>query len=119
MIGRRGFLGGLAGILVAGVAPAIVKQPMKIVRPFEKIILSSPHPLHFGNMAWKPELVLVTPLARADATIKELVVQPAFKHITQLPIMAGMRLPSERTTWKEERSFEDWQESWWQEPHLL
>ena len=115
---RRSFLGGLAGILVAGVAPAIVTQPMKIVRPFEGIIIPSLHPLHFGNMAWKPELVLVTPLTRADATIKELVVQPAFKHITQLPIMAGMRLPSERTICKEESSSVDWQEFWWQEPLL-
>ena len=51
---RRSFLGGLAGILVAGVAPAIVTKPMKIVRPFEGIIIPSLHPLHFGNMAWKP-----------------------------------------------------------------
>lgn len=33
MIGRRGFLTGLAGIFAAGVAPAIVTQPMKIWVP--------------------------------------------------------------------------------------
>lgn len=30
---RRGFLTGLAGILIAGTAPAIVRQPMKIWVP--------------------------------------------------------------------------------------
>ncbi len=33
MTTRRGFLAGLAGIIVAGHAPAIVKQPMKIWVP--------------------------------------------------------------------------------------
>lgn len=54
---RRGFLGGLAGILAAGVAPAIVSNPMKI---------------------WVPKQV------------PGLTVQPMFKHIPNLPIMARL-----------------------------
>jgi hypothetical protein len=47
-----------------------------------------PNPMHFGNMAWKPELTLVLPLHRNGANSKELTVQPSFIHITNLPIMA-------------------------------
>ncbi|MNU19466.1 hypothetical protein D3C71_76930 [compost metagenome] len=39
---RRGFLTGLAGILAAGVAPAIVREPMKIWVPKST-------PVHFGG----------------------------------------------------------------------
>lgn len=114
MISRRGFLGGLAGIIAAGVAPAIVKEPMKIYAPPKKIItplsglgadfdgdtmdwLHEPwvterqqaefDGLRFGDMAWKPELRLVLPLRRDGSRAKELVVQPAFRHVTQLPIL--------------------------------
>lgn len=48
-----------------------------------------PNPLHFGNMAWKPELTLVLPLHRNGANSKELTVQPSFLHITNLPILAS------------------------------
>ena len=48
------------------------------------------HPLHFGNMAWKPELTLVLPLHRNGQTSKELTVQPSFTHITNLPILAEL-----------------------------
>lgn len=47
-----------------------------------------PNPMHFGNMAWKPELTLVLPLHRNGANSKELTVQPSFLHIVNLPIMA-------------------------------
>jgi len=47
-----------------------------------------PNPMHFGNMAWKPELTLVLPLHRNGANSKELTVQPSFRHIINLPIMA-------------------------------
>lgn len=47
-----------------------------------------PNPLHFGNMAWKPELTLVLPLHRNGQTSKELTVQPSFVHVTHLPILA-------------------------------
>lgn len=46
-----------------------------------------PNPLHFGNMAWKPELALVLPLHRNGANSKELTVQPSYRHITNLPIL--------------------------------
>ena len=47
-----------------------------------------PDPMHFGNMAWKPELTLVLPIARNNQISKELTVQPAFLHIVHLPILA-------------------------------
>jgi hypothetical protein len=49
-----------------------------------------PNPMHFGNMAWKPELTLVLPLHRNGANSKELTVQPSFLHVTNLPIMASI-----------------------------
>lgn len=49
--------------------------------------VSEPNPLHFGNMAWKPELTVVLPISRGGATSKELTVQPAFMHVTNLPVM--------------------------------
>lgn len=51
-----------------------------------------PNPMHFGNMAWKPELTLVLPLHRNGANSKELTVQPSFLHITNLPIMAALNV---------------------------
>lgn len=47
----------------------------------------APHPLSFGNMAWKPELVLTLPIHRNGANSKELTVQPSFVHITNAPVM--------------------------------
>jgi hypothetical protein len=49
-----------------------------------------PNPMHFGNMAWKPELTLVLPLHRNGANSKELTVQPSFLHVTNLPIMSSI-----------------------------
>jgi hypothetical protein len=37
-----------------------------------------PNPLHFGNMAWKPETTLVLPMPRNGGISKELTVQPSF-----------------------------------------
>jgi hypothetical protein len=51
-----------------------------------------PNPMHFGNMAWKPELTLVLPLTRNGGISKELTVQPSFIHITNLPIMASLEV---------------------------
>lgn len=47
-----------------------------------------PNPMHFGNMAWKPELTLVLPLHRNGGNSKELTVQPSFLHIANLPVLA-------------------------------
>lgn len=49
-----------------------------------------PNPMHFGNMAWKPELTLVLPLHRNGSNSKELTVQPSFLHITNLPVMSSL-----------------------------
>lgn len=46
-----------------------------------------PNPLHFGNMGWRPELTLVLPLTRDGQFSKELTVQPAFRHVVNLPIL--------------------------------
>jgi hypothetical protein len=49
-----------------------------------------PNPMHFGNMAWKPELTLILPLHRNGANSKEITVQPSFLHIVNLPIMGSI-----------------------------
>jgi hypothetical protein len=46
------------------------------------------NPMHFGNMAWKPELTLVLPIHRNGGNSKELTVQPSFLHIANLPVLA-------------------------------
>lgn len=46
-----------------------------------------PHPLQFGNMAWKPEVTVVLPIHRNGANSKELTVQPSFRHVTNLPVL--------------------------------
>lgn len=46
-----------------------------------------PNPLHFGNMAWKPEVTVVLPMIRNGAQSKELTVQPSFLHVTNLPVL--------------------------------
>lgn len=45
------------------------------------------NPLHFGAMAWKPELTLVMPISRNGQISKELTVSPSFLHIVNLPIL--------------------------------
>ena len=49
-----------------------------------------PNAMHFGNMAWKPEVVVVFPLQRAGSNSKEVTVQPSFLHIVNLPVMASI-----------------------------
>lgn len=46
-----------------------------------------PNPLHFGNMAWKPELTLVIPMTRNGSISKELSVSPSYLHVVNLPIL--------------------------------
>lgn len=43
--------------------------------------------LHFGNLGWRPELVLNLPISRQGTVSRELVVQPSFLHVTHLPIL--------------------------------
>ena len=49
-----------------------------------------PNPMHFGAMAWKPELTLMMPIVRNGATTMELTVSPSFRHIVSLPIMGSL-----------------------------
>ncbi len=49
-----------------------------------------PNPMHFGSMAWKPELTLMMPIVRNGATTMELTVQPSFRHIVNLPVMGSL-----------------------------
>lgn len=51
---------------------------------------NKPNPLHFGTMAWKPELTLVLPISRAGQVSKELTVQPSFLHLVNMPILGSI-----------------------------
>lgn len=46
-----------------------------------------PHPFSFGWMAWKPEVAVVLPIHRNGANNKELIVQPSYRHVTNLPFL--------------------------------
>lgn len=48
---------------------------------------NKPDPLHFGNMAWKPEVTVVLPISRGGSISKELTVQPSFLHVVNCPIL--------------------------------
>lgn len=58
----------------------------------EAMSSGTPNWLHHGNMAWRPELALVMPMVRNGANVTELTVQPAFRHINNLPIMGSCRI---------------------------
>jgi len=47
----------------------------------------TPNPLHFGNMAFKPEMTIVLPISRNGQTSKELTAQASFLHVTNLPVL--------------------------------
>lgn len=49
-----------------------------------------PNPLHFGSMAFKPELTLMMPITRNGAISTELTVQPSFRHIVNTPIFGQL-----------------------------
>lgn len=49
-----------------------------------------PNPLHFGNAAWKPEITAILPLHRGGANSKEVIVQPSYLHVVNLPVMASV-----------------------------
>lgn len=48
------------------------------------------NPMHFGNMAWCPELVVNLPISRSQTTVREMRVQPRFQHFVNQPILAQM-----------------------------
>jgi hypothetical protein len=51
-----------------------------------------PNPLHFGTMAWKPELTVTLPISRSGQISKELTVQPSFLHFVNCPIMGVLEV---------------------------
>lgn len=51
-----------------------------------------PNPMHFGSMAWKPELTLMMPSFRNGANVMEMTVSPSFRHIVNLPIMMTLEV---------------------------
>lgn len=51
---------------------------------------SNLNPVHFGNMLWSPEIVLVLPISRGGQHSKELTVQPRFRHIVNVPILGEL-----------------------------
>lgn len=53
----------------------------------ESLTNGVPNPLHFGNMAYMPELTLVIPTSRNGAQLQELSVQPRYLHVANLPVM--------------------------------
>ena len=62
----------------------------KIVMSFGRFDGSSEgtsNPLHFGNMAYKPEIVTVLPLHRNGGNSRELTVSPSFLHVVNLPVL--------------------------------
>lgn len=82
-----------------GVSLEIVSTPNKLMNGKIVMTLKAPNAsegvpnvLNFGNMAYQPELVLALPIHRNGANSKELTVQPAFRHITNLPIMSVINI---------------------------
>lgn len=48
---------------------------------------NQPDPYHFGNMAWKPELVYSLPTHYQGENSKQITVQPTYAHVVNLPIL--------------------------------
>ncbi len=49
----------------------------------------TPNPLHFGNMAWKPEITVSLPSTTRNGRVaRELSVNPSFVHVVNLAVMA-------------------------------
>lgn len=51
---------------------------------------NAPNPLHFGTMAWKPELTLILPTVRNGSNAREISVAPSFRHVVHLPAMCSI-----------------------------
>ena len=54
---------------------------------FDRSTEGTSNPLHFGNMAYKPEIVTVLPLHRNGGNSRELTVSPSFLHVVNLPVL--------------------------------
>ena len=53
---------------------------------------STPNPLNFGFCEWVPEVTVVVPISRNGSVSKELAVDPRFKHVATLPVMADYKV---------------------------
>ena len=49
-----------------------------------------PDVLHFGCMAYRPEVTVMLPMVRNGAQSMELTVFPSFRHITNLPVLGSL-----------------------------
>lgn len=77
----------------AGIAMDHVTVSSPDTRMIGKIVLTFGRgdgfdPLQFGNLIWIPELISTIPVNRQGATVEETMVQPRFRHVCNLPVMA-------------------------------
>ncbi len=52
----------------------------------------APTPMHFGNMAWRPEATLMLPMQRGGAITHEMTVSPSFRHIVNVPVLGVLNI---------------------------
>lgn len=83
----RTFGGGFEEVLIVDTLNDAMKGKIFVTFGVKGASEGVPHPLNFGNMAWKPEVTVVLPIHRNGANSKELTVQPSFRHVTNLPIL--------------------------------
>lgn len=50
-------------------------------------------PLNSGNFLWIPEMVSSIPVNRKGATVEETMVQPRYRHMLNVPVMARITVP--------------------------
>lgn len=79
--------GGFEDIIVVDTQNEAMKGKIFVTFGVKGAADGVPHPLQFGNMAWKPEVAVVLPIYRNGANNKELTVQPSFRHVNNLPIL--------------------------------
>lgn len=64
----------------------------------EAIGSGTPHPLHYGCMFWRPEITVMAPISRGNQTSQELMVNPSFRHVPLLPILASLTVTGIKET---------------------
>lgn len=50
------------------------------------------NPMHFGNMFWAPEMVTKLPITRNGQVSNEMIVQPRFRHIVNVPVLGMLKV---------------------------
>jgi hypothetical protein len=78
--------------IVSSYNPAVRCRIFMAFGQFDGSENTTPNPLHFGTMAWKPELVTTLPISRNGQTSKELTVQPSYLHFVNCPIMGVLEV---------------------------